>query len=182
MEIDVARIGQGVVVSVTGRMDTITAPVFQQRIEQLIDQGEKNVVVDLKGLEYVSTRGPAFHIDRRQKDQGRRRKVFLLLVASYGRKGLRRLRLPFDNLGLRFPRSGLKQTMIPRKMNFPGSTNGHSKRLQIWDGYDASSDLSPPGMIDFFSTRPGIYRKRAGPQKCEDKGPTAFTYAISLRI
>ncbi len=57
MEIDVARIGQGVVVSVTGRMDTITAPVFQQRIEQLIDQGEKNVVVDLKGLEYVSSAG-----------------------------------------------------------------------------------------------------------------------------
>jgi anti-anti-sigma factor len=57
VNIDVRKDGQAVIVSVTGRIDTVSAPDFQQRIEDIVAQGEKKIVVDLENLEYVSSAG-----------------------------------------------------------------------------------------------------------------------------
>ncbi len=57
MEIDVKKGGHAVVVCVTGRIDTISAPDFQQKIEEILAQGESRIVVDLEKLEYVSSAG-----------------------------------------------------------------------------------------------------------------------------
>jgi anti-anti-sigma factor len=57
MDIEVRKDGQAAVVSVSGRIDTISASDFQRRIEEVLAQGEKKIVVDLEKLEYVSSAG-----------------------------------------------------------------------------------------------------------------------------
>jgi anti-anti-sigma factor len=57
VDIEVKKGGQAVIVSVTGRIDTISAPDFQQEIEGILSQGETRIVVDLERLEYVSSAG-----------------------------------------------------------------------------------------------------------------------------
>ena len=57
MQINVTK-GQNVlIVSVEGRMDTVSAPEFQKRIEDLLDQGETGICMDFGKLEYVSSAG-----------------------------------------------------------------------------------------------------------------------------
>ncbi len=45
------------VITVKGRMDAVTAPGFEQSMLQWIDEGETRIVVDLAGLEYISSAG-----------------------------------------------------------------------------------------------------------------------------
>jgi anti-anti-sigma factor len=45
------------IVSVDGRMDTVTAPDFQDRMQELLNQGEKEILMDFGNLEYVSSAG-----------------------------------------------------------------------------------------------------------------------------
>ncbi len=45
------------IVSVEGRMDTVSAPEFQKRMEDLLDQGETGILMDFGKLEYVSSAG-----------------------------------------------------------------------------------------------------------------------------
>lgn len=45
------------VVAVHGRMDAVSAPEFEQRLTELIDEGARQVVVDLDGLAYISSAG-----------------------------------------------------------------------------------------------------------------------------
>jgi len=45
------------VVTVSGRMDALTAPVFQDRMSGLIAVGDTVLVVDLALLEYISSAG-----------------------------------------------------------------------------------------------------------------------------
>ncbi len=45
------------IVKVRGRMDAMTAPEFEQSCLEWIGQGESGLVVDLEGLEYMSSAG-----------------------------------------------------------------------------------------------------------------------------
>ncbi len=45
------------VVTVTGRLDTVTAPEFEKACSGWMEQGESAFVVDLGGLEYISSAG-----------------------------------------------------------------------------------------------------------------------------
>ena len=57
MQINVTK-GQNVlIVSVEGRMDTVSAPEFQERMEDLLEQGETGILMDFGKLEYVSSAG-----------------------------------------------------------------------------------------------------------------------------
>jgi anti-anti-sigma factor len=57
VQINVTK-GQNVlIVSVEGRMDTVSAPEFQERMEDLLDQGETGILMDFGKLEYVSSAG-----------------------------------------------------------------------------------------------------------------------------
>lgn len=53
-----ARQENGVaVVALSGRLDTVTAPDYEQQIQELIEGGATRVVLDLASLEYVSSAG-----------------------------------------------------------------------------------------------------------------------------
>ena len=56
MTIEIKRNEQGLTIEVVGRLDTITAPVLEQRIGENIS-GVSNLILDFKGLEYISSAG-----------------------------------------------------------------------------------------------------------------------------
>ena len=47
--------GDTMTVSVEGWLDTLTSPEFQDEVQEL--EGAKNVVLDLRGVEYISSAG-----------------------------------------------------------------------------------------------------------------------------
>lgn len=51
------KMGDALVVNVTGRMDAITAPEFDTQCQSWIDAGETKVIIDLGDLEYISSAG-----------------------------------------------------------------------------------------------------------------------------
>ena len=51
------KVEEGTVLSITGRMDAVTAPEIEQGLLALVDGGENRLVVDLKDLEYLSSAG-----------------------------------------------------------------------------------------------------------------------------
>ncbi|NLE67098.1 MAG: STAS domain-containing protein [Lentisphaerae bacterium] len=57
MDIQTARQGKAVIVKPRGRMDAATAPLFEQACDNLVQAGEKAVVMDLSALEYISSAG-----------------------------------------------------------------------------------------------------------------------------
>jgi anti-anti-sigma factor len=57
MEIN-ARKEKGIqIVSVKGRIDAITAPEFENNLSELISKGARTFLIDLSGLEYISSAG-----------------------------------------------------------------------------------------------------------------------------
>lgn len=44
-------------VSVKGRMDAVSAPEFEQKMGDWIEEGEVNFIIDLVGLDYISSAG-----------------------------------------------------------------------------------------------------------------------------
>ena len=57
MQIQVKKDQNVLIVSVQGRMDTVSAPDYQKRMEDLLDQGETEILMDFGKLEYVSSAG-----------------------------------------------------------------------------------------------------------------------------
>jgi len=45
------------ILSVSGRMDATTAPQFNEACQNVLSSGKKSVIVDLGGLEYISSAG-----------------------------------------------------------------------------------------------------------------------------
>jgi anti-sigma B factor antagonist len=45
------------VVSVTGRVDSATAPDLESKLRELVDGGKTQLVLDLKNVEYMSSAG-----------------------------------------------------------------------------------------------------------------------------
>jgi anti-sigma B factor antagonist len=46
-----------VIVSVAGRMDTVSAPPFDKKLETLMAEGDTCILIDFKDLEYMSSAG-----------------------------------------------------------------------------------------------------------------------------
>jgi anti-anti-sigma factor len=57
MEIQTRKEGNAWVVSVKGRMDAVTAPEFEKNLSDLISGGENGLILNLAGLEYISSAG-----------------------------------------------------------------------------------------------------------------------------
>lgn len=57
MEIEVQIEGQALVVSVNGKVDTVSAPAFEKGFSDAVKREENKVVLDLSGLEYISSAG-----------------------------------------------------------------------------------------------------------------------------
>ena len=56
MTIEIKRNEKEITIEVAGRLDTITAPALEKSIGENID-GIKSLVLDFKGLEYISSAG-----------------------------------------------------------------------------------------------------------------------------
>ena len=68
MTIEIKRNADEVVVELVGRLDTTTAPVLDKTItEDLADV--KNLVLDMKGLEYISSAGLRVLLSAQKKIQ-----------------------------------------------------------------------------------------------------------------
>ena len=57
MEINVKRQEEVCVVSVTGRMDGVSAPEFEKELGDLMGQGGTTFIVNFEGLDYISSAG-----------------------------------------------------------------------------------------------------------------------------
>ena len=57
MTIQTERHGNALVVSVSGRLDGVTAPEYERTMRELIDGGTTRVVLDFDQLEYISSVG-----------------------------------------------------------------------------------------------------------------------------
>jgi anti-sigma B factor antagonist len=57
MNITESKTANIVTLSLSGRLDTTTAKAFEDRILAHIDSGERRIVIDLTGLEYISSAG-----------------------------------------------------------------------------------------------------------------------------
>ena len=56
MNIEMKRNAEVTTIEITGRLDTTTAPVLDKMINEDIE-GTKDLILDLKGLEYISSAG-----------------------------------------------------------------------------------------------------------------------------
>ena len=57
MEIGEERRGMALVLSPQGRLDSTTAPAFEQRVRACLDAGNRHLVIDLGALDFVSSAG-----------------------------------------------------------------------------------------------------------------------------
>ncbi len=57
MEIQTNKDPKATILTVTGRMDAVTAPEYEKQLNVLISNGETNFVIDFNGLEYISSAG-----------------------------------------------------------------------------------------------------------------------------
>ena len=57
MEITSRKEGNTTIVIVTGKMDAVTAPEYERKVNELIATGETRFVVDFSGLVYISSAG-----------------------------------------------------------------------------------------------------------------------------
>lgn len=57
MEITTRQEKEKNIVTVKGRIDGVTAPEFERYLFELISQGTRNFIVNLDGLEYISSAG-----------------------------------------------------------------------------------------------------------------------------
>lgn len=57
MEFESQKNGNFMVLRVKGRMDAVTAPEFESHCVKLMEGGDKVFIVDLGGLEYISSAG-----------------------------------------------------------------------------------------------------------------------------
>jgi len=57
MEFTQSKEGSFLVLAAAGRMDTLTSPEFETKCLECLNAGEKRLVVDMSGLEYISSAG-----------------------------------------------------------------------------------------------------------------------------
>ncbi|WP_449258110.1 STAS domain-containing protein [Chlorobium limicola] len=57
MDIQTKKESRATVVTVIGRMDALTAPEYETRLGAMIDDGEKNFIIDFGQLDYISSAG-----------------------------------------------------------------------------------------------------------------------------
>ncbi len=57
MEIRTRKEANATVITITGRLDAITAPEYEKKVQELINAGDTRLVVDFEQLDYISSAG-----------------------------------------------------------------------------------------------------------------------------
>ena len=68
MTIEIKKNQEQTVIAIVGRLDTITAPALEKTINEDIE-GTKDLILDLKGLEYISSAGLRVLLSAQKKMQ-----------------------------------------------------------------------------------------------------------------
>lgn len=68
MTIEIKRTAAETIIEAAGRLDTTTAPVLDKTINEDIE-GTENLVLDLKGIEYISSAGLRVLLSAQKKMQ-----------------------------------------------------------------------------------------------------------------
>ena len=68
MTIEIKKNADETVIEIVGRLDTITAPALDKTINEDIE-GTKNLVLDVKGMEYISSAGLRVLLSAQKKMQ-----------------------------------------------------------------------------------------------------------------
>ena len=68
MTIEIKKNNQETIIEIVGRLDTITAPALDKTINEDIED-TKNLVLDLKGTEYISSAGLRVLLSAQKKMQ-----------------------------------------------------------------------------------------------------------------
>ena len=77
MELNVKNEEKAVLVCVTGRMDATSSPEFEKELGRLIDEGNANFVIDLAGLDYISSSGLRSVLVTAKKLKGKNGQILL---------------------------------------------------------------------------------------------------------
>lgn len=57
MVVETSRSGGVLIVTIIGRVDSVTAPKLQIVMDGVVAQGERRIAVDLKAMEFISSAG-----------------------------------------------------------------------------------------------------------------------------
>lgn len=57
MDFQARKEGNVTVVKISGRLDAVIAPEYEMKIRELIDAGDSRFVIDVAGLDYISSAG-----------------------------------------------------------------------------------------------------------------------------
>ncbi len=57
MQMTVTNTEKAAIISAAGRMDAVTAPQFDKRLETLVAEGATRIIIDFHDLEYISSAG-----------------------------------------------------------------------------------------------------------------------------
>lgn len=57
MDFQTRRENNAVIVTISGRLDAVTAPDYERKIREMIDSGNTYFVVDFEKLDYISSAG-----------------------------------------------------------------------------------------------------------------------------
>ena len=68
MNMEIKRNAEETMIEITGRLDTTTAPALDKMINEDIE-GTKDLILDLKGLEYISSAGLRVLLSAQKKMQ-----------------------------------------------------------------------------------------------------------------
>jgi anti-anti-sigma factor len=77
MEIETRKQEKATVVSVTGKMDAVSSPALEKELSQLMAQGEKDFVIDLGELDYISSAGLRVILATAKRLKGKEGKILL---------------------------------------------------------------------------------------------------------
>lgn len=82
MKIEVVKEKDTAVVKVIGRIDAVTAPEFEKRLAELLAAGEKRLLLNFSGLEYISSAGLRSILVTAKQLKGREGKILFAELRS----------------------------------------------------------------------------------------------------
>ena len=77
MDITTKNEDKALIVSVSGRMDAVTATDFENALTEFISQGNSSLVIDFSDLDYISSAGLRSILGTAKKMKGMEGKLFL---------------------------------------------------------------------------------------------------------
>ena len=89
MSLKVDDRGKAKVVSLTGKMDVSLSVTIEQELEELVESGANNLILEISGVEYLSSSGIRVFISIMRKVKGKQGKIVLAQVPETIKKILK---------------------------------------------------------------------------------------------